>query len=103
MERKYFVSVDSAAEDRMMGHLAFVDNVSEAAGDRLYIEYMDSLGFLSRAPESCPLYILSVQSEEVLRYKLFGKRYRIVFRIEGKNVYVHDIQDCREDVDKSLV
>jgi len=102
MERKYFVSVDSAAESRMMEHLAFVDNVSEAAGDRLYIEYMDSLGFLSRVPESCPLYRL-VQSEEVLRFKLFGKRYRIVFRIEGTNVYVHDIQDCREDIDKSLV
>jgi len=103
MERNYFVSVDPEAEKRIMKHLDFVDKVSEAAGDRLYIEYMDSLRFLSRTPESCPLYPFRTQTDEVLRYKLFGARYRIVFRIDRNSVYVHDVQDCREDLNKSLI
>ena len=32
-----------------------------------------------------------------------GKRYRAVFEIIDNNVYVYDIQDCRQDTDKSLV
>jgi hypothetical protein len=38
-----------------------------------------------------------------LRYKLFGKRYRIVLEIVGNAVYVYDIQDCRQDVDKNII
>jgi hypothetical protein len=38
-----------------------------------------------------------------LRYKLFGKRYRMAFEIDGNDVYAHDIQDIRQSIDKSLV
>jgi len=31
------------------------------------------------------------------------QRYRIVFEILDGTVYIYDIQDCRQDVDKSLV
>jgi len=103
MEHKYTVSIDRLAEEKLISHLVFVDNISEVAGDKLYAEYAEALVFISQSPESCPLYILRVQTEEELRYKLFGKRYRIVFRIDDTMVYVHDIQDCRQDTDKSLV
>ena len=38
-----------------------------------------------------------------LRYRLFRKRYRIVFEIVGNSVYIYDIQDCRQDSDKNLL
>jgi hypothetical protein len=39
-----------------------------------------------------------------LRYKLFGgNRYRIVFEVAKSDVYVYDIQDCRQDTDKNLL
>ena len=34
---------------------------------------------------------------------LFAKRYRIVFEIHDIAIYIYDIQDCRQDADKSLV
>jgi|GEM_PF-6274365 len=37
----------------------------------------------------------------VNRDMLSEKRYRIVYQVVGDCVFVDDIQDCRQDVDKS--
>jgi len=100
MEHKgYLVSLRPAAEWKLAAYLQFLTHVSESAGDKLYQEYADSLAFLAHSPESCPPY----SPNPKYRYKLFGKRYRIVFEIVGNAVYAEDIQDCREDTDKNLV
>lgn len=97
--REYFVSVFPKAELKLAGYLEFLAFVSESASSKLYQEYGQALTFLTHSPESCPLYVPNPK----YRYKLFGKRYRIVFEIVGNIVYADDIQDCREDLDKSLV
>ena len=100
MEHNPFqTSVHPDAIEKLRGYIQFLTRVSENAGARLYLEYTESIDFLTRHPESCPLY----PPDTRYRYKLFGKRYRIVFEIVGQIVYVDDIQDCREDMDKSLV
>ena len=99
----YNVHVDTAAYDKMFDHIRFLAQVSISAAERLYGDLTESIDFLKSSPASCPLY-LSVRLKDVeLHYKLCGKRYRIVFEIIGNDVFVYDIQDCRQDTDKSLV
>jgi len=100
---KYDVLVDPSADQRLAIHMEFLARVSEEAAARLYKDYEEALGFLKKSPESCPLYIPKIPIDSILRYKLIGKRYRIVLEIVGNAVYVYDIQDCRKNVDKNLL
>jgi hypothetical protein len=101
--KKYKVFVDPQADYKLAAHIEFLARVSEMAAVRLYQAYEEALGVLGTRPESCPLYMPQKPIDSELRYWLFGKRYRIVFEIIGNAVYAYDIQDCRQDTDKSLV
>ena len=101
--KKFNVSVEIEATQKLASHLEFLARVSEEAARRLYLAYEKALDFLSKNPESCPLYMPEKPTDVELRYKMFGGRYRIVFTISGQMVYAYDIQDCRQDSDKSLV
>ena len=103
MPERFKVLIHPQAHTKFALHVEYLSRVSESAADRLYGAYTDSCVFLNDAPESCPLYTLPKNIDAELRYKLFGKRYRIVFEIIGDAVYVYDIQDCRQDSDKNLV
>jgi hypothetical protein len=100
---KYQVFVDTQADRKLAAHIEFLARVSEAAAARIYKEYEESLAFLKYSPASCPPYIPQKPIDAKLRYKLFGKRYRIVFEIIDNAVYAYDIQDCRQDTDKNFV
>lgn len=95
----YFIFVLPLAERKFVTYLEFLALVSESAVMRMQQAYHEALDFIERYPESCPLYSHNPR----YRYKLFGGRYRIVFEIVGQAVYAYDIQDCREDIDKSLI
>jgi len=83
--------------------MEFLSRVNEPAAERLYMAYNEALGFLAQNPEACPSYIPQKPIDADLKYKIFAKRYRIVFEIIENEVYVYDVQDCRQDTDKSLV
>ena len=100
--RKYNVSVDPAANDRMIDHIRFLARVSVEAAERLYEAMAESINSLNENPGICPLYAWYPSNRE-LRYKLCGKRYRIVFEIIDNDVFIYDIQDCRQDMDKNLL
>jgi len=103
MPERYKVFVYPPAHARLDSHVEFLARVSESAADRLYDEYADSLEFIAASPTACPPYMLPQKIDAELRYKLFGKRYRIVFEVAGHEIYVYDIQDCRQDFDNYLV
>jgi len=104
MERnRYVVFVEPSADRRFADHVEFLARVSEKAATRLYDAYKEALKFLEDTPESCPPYFSKTLTNEELRYKLFYKRYRIVFEVIGNEVYVYDIQDCRQDGEVNLV
>ncbi|ADY55425.1 hypothetical protein Sgly_1100 [Syntrophobotulus glycolicus DSM 8271] len=100
---KFSVQVSDAAYGRMYSHVEFLARVSVAAAERLYLELEKALVFLEDSPKSCPVYIPQTPIDAELRYKLFSGRYHCVFEIIGDAVYVYDIQDCRQDTDKSLL
>ena len=99
----YTVNVDVLAKYKMSNHAQFLANVSIPAAKRLRNAYKTALESLRSNPQRCPLYKPDIYIEEELRYLLFSGRYRIVYEIVEKNVYVYDVQDCRQDEDKNLI
>ena len=102
-QSKHVVSVDVLAKHKMTNHAKFLAKVSIPAAKRLRNSYYKALKSLKTNPERCPLYESSAGINEELRYLLFSGRYRIVFEIVDKYVYVYDVQDCRQDDDKKLI
>ena len=100
---EFAVSVDVSAKAKMANHTKFLAQVSVPAAQRLRNAYYSALKSLETNPHRCPLYNTNSDIEEELRYLLFSKRYRIVFEIDGKAVYVYDVQDARQDTDKNLI
>jgi len=103
MAQKYKIFVDRNADRKLAAHIEFLARVSEQAAVRLYNEYEKALYLLKDNPVSCPPYTPETPIDAKLKYKLFGKRYRIVFEIIDNTVYIYDIQDCRQDKDKNFV
>jgi plasmid stabilization system protein ParE len=97
------VFIDPQADRKLAHHLEFLARVSETAAARLYQAYESALRFIEDCPDACPAYLPQTPADVRLRCHSFGKRYRIVFEVVGSEVYVYDIQDCRQDSDKSLV
>ena len=102
-QTEYAVSVDAAAKGKMVKHVRFLARVSVAAAGRLRNAYYTALKSLEVNPQRCPLYKPKSSIGEELRYLLFSERYRIVFGVVGKAVFVYDIQDARQNVDKILI
>jgi plasmid stabilization system protein ParE len=68
--------------------------------NRWYLGLFDAVESLSRNPERCGL---AAESEDLgiqLRQLLYGKRsgkYRILFELRGRIVFVHHIRHCARD------
>jgi hypothetical protein len=100
----YDVVVFPNADERMNSHVKFIASVYEPAAVRLKEDYESNLLILSEDPYSFPLYVpLYPNFNKQLHFKLFSKRYRIVYEIIKNVVYIYDIQDCRQDSDKNLI
>jgi len=95
----YDVFIAPQADIKLSTHMEFLARVSEHAAVRLYNEFAEALDFLRENPKACPLYIPNSPLDMELHYKIFSKRYRIVFEISDNAVYVYDVQDCRQNDD----
>ena len=100
---EYSVRVDIAAKSKMGKHARFLAKISVPAAQRLRNAYYSALKSLEQNPQRCPQYKPNSYIDEELRYLLFSGRYRIVFEIVDKTVYVYDVQDARQDDDKNLL
>ena len=99
----YDVHVDDEAYSKLLRHMRFLSQASIPASKRMYIAYEKTLTYIGKTPNACPPYLLEQTIDEELRCKLFYKRYLLVFSIVGKDVYILDVQDCRQSSDKNLV
>ena len=100
---QYHYVIDPAADQKLAEHIEFLARVSERAAVNLYDEYKKAIEYLESFPESCPIYYPGIPIDVQLRYKLFSKRYRIVFEIVENKVYAYDVQDCRQDDSKKII
>ena len=78
---QYHVLVSPPADRKLTHHIEFLSRISETAAERLYVAYDEALDFLAQNPEVCPSYFPQKPIDADLKYKIFAKRYRIVFEI----------------------
>ncbi len=102
-EKVYSVIVDPAVNDRMYEHFEFLSRISSDAANRLVDILLEDILTLMTHPFRNPPYNRPYLPMGKYRYKIFEKRYRIVYQIEGDFVYVDDIQDCRQNNDKNII
>jgi hypothetical protein len=102
-EKEYYVYIDPAVNDRMAEHMEFLARVSEGAAYRLLDDLMAGVRSLKQMPFRNPVYNRPYLPKDKYRYLIVGKRYRIVYQVDGDSVFVDDIQDCRQSDDKSIL
>jgi mRNA-degrading endonuclease RelE of RelBE toxin-antitoxin system len=77
--------------------------VSEKAAHNLLSKLIKDIQSLELNPQINPYFDRPYIEQGKYRYKLSYHRYRIVYQIIKDCVFVDDIQDCRQDDDKSLL
>jgi len=102
-EKVYEIIIDPAANDRMYEHLEFLARVSADAANRLLESLLADIRSLKKLPFRNPAYNRPYLPVGKYRQMISGKRYRVVYQIDGDFVFVDDIQDCRQDEDKSIL
>jgi mRNA-degrading endonuclease RelE of RelBE toxin-antitoxin system len=101
--KKYNIRVAPAVNDRIAAHFEFLAMVSENAAHELLEELIKDIKLLETNPQINPYLDRPYIEHGKYRYKLSYGRYRIVYQIVNDTVFVDDIQDCRQDDDKSLL
>jgi len=101
--KKFKVAVSPAANDRMYDHFEFLARVSENAARKLLYELIADIKSLELTPQANPYFDRPYLEQGKYRYRISYKRYRIVFQLVNDNVFVEDIQDCRQDDDKDIL
>ena len=102
-EKVYQVIIASDANGRMYDHFEFLARVSVNAANRLLDGLLKDIRNLRTDPFRYPVYNRPYLPVGKYRYIPSNKRYRIVYQIIGNQVFVDDIQDCRQDDDKSIL
>jgi mRNA-degrading endonuclease RelE of RelBE toxin-antitoxin system len=102
-ELGYNVIIDPAANDRMFDHYEFLARVSESAAEKLLDGLLEDIRSLEFMPYRNPVYDRPYLRSGKYRYMVSCGRYRIIYQIEGRTVYVDDIQDCRQSDESNLL
>jgi len=99
----YNVIIAPAASDRMYDHFEFLARVNEMAARKLLDGLTKDINSLERMPFRNPTYDRPFLQSGKYRYKISCGRYRIVYQIGEGNVFIDDIQDCRQCDDNNLL
>lgn len=102
-EKAYQVIIASDANDRMYEHFEFLAQASVGAANRLLDGLLKDIRSLRTEPFRNPVYNRPYLPTGKYRYMLSNKRYRIIYQIVGEQVFIDDIQDCRQDDAKSIL
>ena len=103
--RKHEVSLSRSAERMLLQHAEFLTQVSPAAARRLLNSLKKVKSRLSDNPYQFPFADdMDVPGipPETYRKCLFEKRYKALFLVEGIDVYVDAIIDCRQENENIL-
>jgi len=101
--KEYSVVIAPAANDRIAEHMEFLARVSEKAAKRLLNEIISGVRSLKTLPYRNPIYNRPYIPLDKYRYLIVFNRSRIVYQIDGDYVFVDEIQNCRQDEDKSIL
>ena len=97
---KYDVRLANRADRMLLAHTEFISRISTSAGRKLLSEFRSAESRLSEDPYLFPFADdLDVPGipPETYRKCLFYGRYKAIFLIDGSNVFIDAIIDCRQE------
>ena len=98
---KYKVILASRVDSMLLRHISFLARVSRPAAKRLRDEFGDIVSRLGENPFQFPVETDLNLPDGMYRGAAFAKRYKAIFTVEEKTVYIDAVIDCRQDT-KSL-
>ena len=100
MER-YRVILATRVRIQLLNHASVLARVSLPAAKRFRTAFWQTLGRLRDNPYQFPLDPLFNKLNMKYRNALFEGRYKILFTIEGSEVFVDSVIDCRQQLTPS--
>jgi hypothetical protein len=98
--KKYNAVLARRADTMLQSHIGFLAKVSTAAARKLLADFKKSVDKLENNPLQFP-YADEIDvpgiPPETYRKCLFDARYKALFLIEGDNIYIDAIIDCRQE------
>jgi len=94
---EYAVTVSDAALAMLDRHVEFLARVNSQAAVKLMDEILNDIASLSQFPERFPVFDSEFIPEGRYRKKLSARRYLILYEVDGNDVCVDYIVDCRQD------
>ncbi len=102
-KKVYQLIISADANSRMFDHFEFLALVNVNAANRLLDRLLKDIQNLRTDPFRCPVYDRPYLPMGKYRYILSNKRQRIIYQVIDNQVFVEDLQDCRQDDDQSLL
>ena len=99
-QKKYSVRLAQRADRMLLSHTEFLARVSLAAARRLLADFKKATRLLSDDPLIFPFADeLDVPGipPETYRKCVFEKRYKAIYLVEDKDVFIDAIIDCRQE------
>jgi len=97
---KYDVRLASRADRMLLAHTDFISRINTTAGRKLLSEFRNAVSKLSEYPFLFP-FADDLDAPgippETYRKCLFYGRYKAIFLIDGSNVFIDAIIDCRQE------
>lgn len=94
---KYAVMVSQRADEMLIQHAKFLARVSVPAAEKMVLEFELILDSLEENPYQCPVDNDCNLPKGMYRKALFCKWYKVLFIINGTNVFLDAVVDCRQD------
>ena len=94
---EYEVIVSEVAISMLDSHIEFLARVSTQAAENLMDEILDDIASLSQFPERFPVFESEFIHSGRYRKMLTAKRYLVLYEVDGNDVCVDYIVDCRQD------
>ena len=99
----YNVITSDAALTMLDSHIEFLAQVSTQAALNLMDEVLSDIESLSKFPERFPFFYSEFIPDGRYRKMLSAKRYLVIYEIEGVDISVDYIVDCRQDYEWLLM
>jgi len=99
----YNVTISDAALTMLDRHIEFLARVSMQAALNLMDELLSDIESLSKFPERFPVFDSEFIPNGRYRKMLSAKRYLVIYEIDGIDVSVDYIVDCRQDYEWLLL
>ncbi|NBI11835.1 type II toxin-antitoxin system RelE/ParE family toxin [Colidextribacter sp. OB.20] len=94
---QYRLVISKRAAFQLRNHAVFAARLEERLAQRLMSDFQNAAEALTRMPFQAPYFDSDILPRKVYRKLLFGKRYLMLYKVQGQTIYIEFVADCRQD------